>query len=306
MAESTAEILSDEELTDAAQLACLLEASAPKPGNVSRYRDFNDTSFEDFLISAIAIGRAIRRARWVSVGETIWKGIYDTRRLVGSNTNLGIVLLLAPLAKAYGRGVWRKRLAKVLADLTIDDARQAYQAIRLAAPAGLGHIEEGDVAEEPQITLGEAMALAKDRDTIAREYASDFAVTFELACPTLRQYWKDNVDFSKVIVQTYLTILAEIPDTLVVRKNGPAVAEEVSQRASEAILAGGVFSSKGRRQIEELDRFLCDETHHLNPGTTADLVTAGLFVVIAEGGLDLRSSEARLERRYGEEQLSGW
>lgn len=306
MAESTAEILSDEELADAAQLACLLEASAPKPGNVSRYRDFNDTSFEDFLISAIAIGRAIRRARWVSVGETIWKGICDTRRLVGSNTNLGIVLLLAPLAKAYGRGVWRKRLAKVLADLTIDDARQTYQAIRLAAPGGLGHVEEGDVAEEPQITLGEAMALARDRDTIAREYATDFAVTFELACPTLRQYRKGKVDFSKVIVQTYLAILAEIPDTLIVRKNSPAVAEEVSQRAREAILAGGVFSSKGRRQIEELDRFLRDETHRLNPGTTADLVTAALFVVIAEGGLDLRSSEARLERPYGEEQLSRW
>ncbi len=306
MAESTAEILSDEELGDAAQLACLLEASASKPGNVSRYRDFNNTSFEDFLISAIAIGRAIRRAQWVSVGETIWKAIYDTQRLVGSNTNLGIVLLLAPLAKAYGHGVWRKRLAKVLAELTIDDARQVYQAIRLAAPGGLGQVEEGDVAEEPQITLGEAMALARDRDTIAREYATDFTVTFELACPTLRQYWKDKVDFSKVIVQTYLTILAEIPDTLIVRKNSPAVAEEVSQRAREAILAGGVFSSKGRRQIEELDRFLRDETHHLNPGTTADLVTAALFVMIAEGGLDLRSSEARLERPYREEQLSGW
>jgi triphosphoribosyl-dephospho-CoA synthase len=285
---------SDEDIALAAQLACLLEVSAPKPGNVHRFRDFHDTRFEDFLVSAVAIGPAMRAARHVSVGETIWHAIRDTQRWVSTNTNLGIVLLLAPLAKACPRtaeGVsgagWRSRLRQVLADLTVEDARLAYRAIRLAAPGGMGRVDQGDVAEDPELTLRAAMELARDRDAVAREYVTDFAITFELTCPALRQHLVDGLSLMDAIVQTYLTVLAEVPDTLITRKVGRSMAEKVSRRARDALSAGGVRSPAGRQAVEELDKFLADERHRLNPGTTADLVTAGLFVHILENGLQL-------------------
>jgi triphosphoribosyl-dephospho-CoA synthase len=280
--------LTSEEMADAAQLACLLEVSAPKPGNVTRYRDFDDCRFEDFLISAIAIAPAFRTARLVPVGQTVWHAASQTRRLVGTNTNLGIVLLLAPLAKAHGQGDWRERLSQVLAELTVEDARDVYRAIRLAAPGGLGRVSEGDVAESPRITLRQAMDLAKDRDSIAREYVTDFAITFELTCPTLRAQLAGGLALSDAIVQTYLTLLAEVPDTLIARKMSRPMAEEVSGRAREVLAAGGMYSPAGRQAAEKLDYFLADEKHRLNPGTTADLVTAGLFVWIVEQNLQVK------------------
>lgn len=285
----------DDDIALAAQLACVLEVSAPKPGNVHRFRDFHDARFEDFLISALAIGPAMRAARRVPVGQTIWRAVQDTRRWVSTNTNLGIVLLLAPLAKALpfasegleGVNDWRTRLRQVLAALTVEDARLAYRAIRLAAPGGMGRVGRGDVAEEPTLTLRAAMELARDRDAVAREYVTDFAITFELTCPALCQQLADDLPLLDAIVQTYLTVLAEVPDTLIARKLGRPAAEDVSRRARDVLAVGGLRSSAGRQAVAELDQYLADEGHRLNPGTTADLVTAGLFVWMVQEGVQL-------------------
>ena len=104
----------------AAQMACVWEVCAPKPGNVNRLHDFADTRFEDFLLSAIAIGPALLEADRHDVGQTIWQAVRDTRQLVRSNTNLGIVLLLAPLAKACrSSGDVRQNLRRILTTLTV-------------------------------------------------------------------------------------------------------------------------------------------------------------------------------------------
>ncbi len=279
--------LKPDEVAQAAQIACLLEVSADKPGNVSRHKDFWDLQHEDFLLSAVAIGPAIRKAREKTVGKTILKAIRDTQRFVAYNTNLGIVLLFAPLAKAYGLGELRENLREVLASLTVDDARKAYQAIRLSKPGGMGRLENYDIREEEvDITLREAMWLAsKDRDSIAREYVTNFESTFELGYPCLMKYWVESHKLLDSIVQTYLTILTEVPDTLIKRTNGPAIAEDVSQRAKKALKLGGAFSTQGRKAVREFDRFLREEEDGLNPGTTADLVTASLFVALLSGGL---------------------
>src|SRR5919198_145650 len=124
----------------AAQLACVLEASAEKPGNVTPSHDFGDTSYEDMLRSGIALGPELGRAGERGVGETVLAGVRATRTVAGANTNLGIALLLAPLARAAlsdGRGPLRERLREVLRALTVDDARAAYAAIRLAGAGGL-------------------------------------------------------------------------------------------------------------------------------------------------------------------------
>ncbi len=272
------------QVAQAAQIACLLEVSAPKPGNVSRYADFADTRFEDFLLSAVAIGPAMERAGRSGVGQTILRAIKDTQKLVRSNTNLGIVLLLAPLAKAcFGAGELRENLAQVLAGLNVDDARRAYAAIRLAQPGGLGRTPQADVAEEPSISLYQAMALARDRDAIAREYATNFAITFEAGYPALKEAWRTADDPPSAIVQAYLTILARVPDTLIARKRGADMAEQVSQWAEVVLASGGAFTPQGRQRLAELDRALRDERHTLNPGTTADLTAAAIFLFLLSG-----------------------
>lgn len=278
--------LKPDEVVWAAQLACILEASADKPGNVTRYRDFEDLKYEDFLVSAMAIGPALRDAREASVGESILRAIKDTQRFVSYNTNLGIVLLFVPLVKAYGPGDLRERLSEVLASLTVDDARKAYEAIRLARPAGMGRVEKYDITEkEVDITLREAMWLAKDRDSIAREYITDYEITFELGYPLLMGYWEHSRNLMDSIVQTSLTILAEVPDTLIRRKNGPAVAREVSRRARRVLELGGIFSERGKGALREFDLYLREEDHRLNPGTTADLTASSILVALLEGGL---------------------
>ena len=178
-----------------AQLACLLEVSAPKPGNVSPGRHFADLTYEDFLTSAVAIGPAFMRVADQPVGETIRQAIELTACWTRTNTNLGIVLLLAPLARAVtrgGSGELRSALRHVLDEMTVEDARDVYAAIRRARPGGLGRSDTQDVASEPDVTLLEVMRLAADRDGIAREYATAFAVTFERGSPTLSRARADG------------------------------------------------------------------------------------------------------------------
>jgi triphosphoribosyl-dephospho-CoA synthase len=275
--------LQPREIVFLAQAACLIEASAPKPGNVSPGRDFADTTFEDFLLSAAAIGPAFGRARAAGVGETVRTAVADTRRVVRSNTNLGIVLLLAPLACAAEEegGGLRDRLSRVLAGTTVADARAVYEAIRLAGPGGLGRAEAQDVREEPTLTLRQTMALATERDTIAREYVTDYDVTFREALPALRQARDAGLGWCGAAVEAYLHVLAEVPDTHVARKEGLAVAQAVSARAREVLGAGERGSGARARAVEELDAELRGQRR--NPGTTADLVTAALFVALGDG-----------------------
>jgi triphosphoribosyl-dephospho-CoA synthase len=284
------------EIAWAAQMACVFEVTAQKPGNVSRQADFRDARFEDFVASAVAIGPAFQNAASVTVGETVLRAVSDTRRFVATNTNLGMVLLLAPLAKATGERSaeegFRDAVVRVLNDLTVGDARRAYEAIRLAAPAGLGEVDRHDVRNGAvTATLREAMESARQRDSVAREYVTGFEVTFGLGYESLRQTWDEGRTFSDCIVQTFLVLLAEVPDTLIARKNGRAAAERVSRRAREVLAAGGCFSPRGGDELARLDGDLRSESHGLNPGTTADLVTASLFVFLTEGRMLDRMSE---------------
>ncbi|MBE7474632.1 MAG: triphosphoribosyl-dephospho-CoA synthase [Anaerolineales bacterium] len=270
----------------AAQLACLLEVSAEKPGNVTPTHAFHDMNYEDFLRGAVALGPEMARAGYRSVGATILAAITARRRWTQANTNLGIVLLFAPLARAAltGSGALRDRLRAVLRHLTLDDARAAYAAIRLASAGGLAAEVEHDVRAEPTITLREAMASAAHRDSIAAEYGSDYAITFERGLPALQSALAQGASAGQAVVQTYLELLAAVPDTLIARKRGLEVAQAVSAEAARVLAAGGVFSREGQRAIAELDAHLrVAKDNSLNPGTTADLVAATLLVGLLEG-----------------------
>ncbi|CAN5751312.1 triphosphoribosyl-dephospho-CoA synthase [soil metagenome] len=280
--------MTGEEIAAAAQLACLLEVSAPKPGNVSPDRHFHDTRYEDFLASAVAIGPALAAAGERPLGATIRAAREATARWTRSNTNLGIVLLLAPLARAAARdgGALRERLAAVLDETTVADAAEAYAAIRLAPPGGLGAATAEDVAAPPTVTLREAMALAAERDAIAREYTTRFALTFEVGAPALADARARSLTWSEATVECFLALLAAAPDTHIARKLGRAEAARVTGWAREIVSAGGTATPEGRAALAALDAELRDPRNTRNPGTTADLTCAALFVVIIEAGWD--------------------
>ena len=278
----------------AAQLACLLEVTAAKPGNVSPSASFADTSYLDFLASAAAVGRSLGSASR-PLGEIILAAVRDTRRWVSANTNLGIILLFAPLARAatlcHAKAdaridvtALRRSLSAVLAESTVDDARATYEAIRLASPGGLGTADSQDVAAEPTVTLTDAMRLATDRDGIASEYATDFRATFDVGAVALRAARRARLDWNDAVVETYLTLLAAYPDSHIARRAGHARAGEV-QRAARAVLdLGGVRSNAGRTAIAELNANLLDWRNLSNPGTTADTTAAAVFVTLLTGG----------------------
>jgi triphosphoribosyl-dephospho-CoA synthase len=270
----------------AAQLACVLEASAEKPGNITPGHDFHDTSYEDMLRSAIAVGPELARAGDRGVGETVLAVVQASRRVAPANTNLGIALLLAPLAKAARDGEpLRARVGTTLRALDLADARAAYEAIRVAGAGGLRERVEHDVRSEPAVGLREAMASAAGRDSIASEYVTDYALTFETGIPALVAALADGLAVREAIVELALRLLDAAPDTLIARKRGAEAAARVSAGARDVLAAGGVRTAAGRRALRSFDASLREPGNALNPGTTADLVTATVFVAVLEGML---------------------
>lgn len=281
----------------AATAACLLEAGAEKPGNVTPTREFRDTTYTDFLLSALAVGPVLGRAGRLPVGELVLRAVAATRAVTAANTNLGIVLLLAPLARAYalaqpeGSAGLQAAVGEVLRALTVADARAAYAAIRLARPGGLGRADQHDVAEEPAVTLREAMAAAAGRDAVAAQYVTDYALVFGVGLPALLDALATGAEPRAAVVQAFLAFLAAAPDTLIARKLGPAEAEEASARARRALAAGGALTPGGRQALAELDRHLRDPENRRNPGTTADLTAAALFAALLLHGPGLLRRE---------------
>jgi triphosphoribosyl-dephospho-CoA synthase len=276
-----------ESIAAAAQLACLLEASAPKPGNVSPGVAFRDTCYEDFLASAAAIAPAFLDAGTQTLGTTILRAIDDTRRWTSANTNLGIVLLLAPLARAAhatSPASLQDRVRDVLASTTVADAESVYAAIRLARPGGLGDVAAEDVASSPTVTLTAAMELAANRDDIAREYATAFERTFMVGVPAIERARATGLVWPDAVVECYLALLADAPDTLIARKLGPDAANEVRARAIEVQDAGGMRTIAGRQAVAAFDLELRDARNSRNPGTSADITAAAVFVVLLNDG----------------------
>ncbi len=263
-------------------IACIWEVTARKIGNVHRFADFGNTGLIDFLLSAVAIELPFSDYCGRGVGIAIWSAVEETFAMVGQNTNLGIILGIAPLIAVRGADSFRTGVAQVLDGLTIEDAECVYKAIRIANPGGLGDAPEQDVRDEPTVTLLEAMRLAADRDMVARQYANGFADVFDFGVPAFTDAFARFGCVEAAIIDSQLRWLATYPDSLIARKNGITVAEDVQRRAAEVLKLGGIATPEGRAAGVALDRHLRGDGNKLNPGTTADLITACLFVALRE------------------------
>ena len=274
--------------------ACALDVQARKPGNVSLASPGHRMEAAHFLASAAAAADAIA-AGGAPVGQRIEAAVRASWQAAGCNTNLGIVLLCAPLLAACeacapdgGAPALRAALEAVLSSLTLADAQGAYRAIALAHPAGLGDAPQQDVAAAPTVDLRAAMALAADRDRIAWQYAHGFADVFALGLPAFEAARRAASEAGasageaaeRAMQATFLEFLAALPDSHIVRKHGRAMAQcviaEATQwrtraRRGEALQADPAFA----RWDEDL------KARGLNPGTSADLCVAVALVAQA-------------------------
>lgn len=301
-----------------ASLAALLEVSAyPKPGNVHRTRDFPDTRYEHFLSGGVALGPAMRSLAMrgvdsaegkicqgeVEMGRLALKAVTDSLEWQGGgNVNLGVVLLFSPLAAAGGAVLQRDErinaadlrgeLGGFIRSTTPDDVIHVYEAIRLAmTPRVLGEAEELDVRDDASLgrirdegmTLLDVFRRCAGRDSICDEWVSDFRITFEVGHPHLKRALEESGDVNTSVVDTFLRILIGYPDSLIVRKAGRERAEGVSERARMILDEGGSGSERGLDELRELDGELQMAGGGLNPGTTADLTAASIFVALLEG-----------------------
>jgi triphosphoribosyl-dephospho-CoA synthase len=269
------------------QLACIWEATARKPGNVHRYRDFEDVTYLDFIGSAAAIAPVLDRARNQQIGRTVLECVQATRRVVMTNTNLGLVLLLAPLAAVAGDKDLRSGVEQVLSRCDVADSRAVYEAIRLAAPGGLGRAAAQDVRDEPTLPLREVMTLAAQRDSISRQYANGFREVFTDGLNALTRGLDETRSLEGAIICCHLHLMAEYPDTLIARKCDQSDADYASRWARRVLNDGWPRSPESWRTFHAFDAWLCAEGHSRNPGTTADLVAACLFVALREGRITL-------------------
>jgi triphosphoribosyl-dephospho-CoA synthase len=268
-----------------AQAACILDVAVLKPGNVALMSGFRDMNATDMLLSAAAISPLLEQAPLRRVGETILDCVRATRQVASVNTNLGIVLLLAPLASVQPGLDLRGGVMRVLMRLDIGDAHLAYEAIRLAQPGGLGRVAEQDVSGEPSVGLREAMALAADRDLVARQYVNDFEQVFEGAEFLRREMSRPRSEFGSAVTQLFIHLLATYPDSLIVRRHGQKAAEQVLARAKEIAASGRKYAIDS---LLGFDEWLRNEVWPpRNPGTTADLVVASLFVALRQNIIQL-------------------
>lgn len=268
--------------------ACAMEVMCPKPGNVHPDQAFADATVVDFLKSADAIAPPLSTAETQPVGRTILNCIQATRAQVSTNTNLGIVLLLAPLA-AVPRGLpLADGINLVLQSLTVQDAIDAYAAIRLASPGGLGSARAQDVHDLPTQNLLQCMRLAADRDQIAAQYAGSFTQVLQEGRHWLQSAEQQIPRQPQQIAWVAIQLLSQYGDTLIRRKCGPSTDDAARDQAGRVLQAGWPHTTHGEAEFRRLDEFLRSDGHRRNPGTTADLIAAILFAGLRDGWLTPR------------------
>lgn len=293
-----------------AMLACALDATIPKPGNVSRLGDHKDTTLSMFLVSSIALlPTFIKASEWgwngfnsgiaqtqENLGSLILEGIKETRDLWGisKNTNLGLVLFLVPFSIAAGSAlrqggnfpiVLKESLRKLLENSTVEDAFLVAKAIRRANPGGLGTVDKLDVTKndlrdvliEQNINLKRFFAQSREKDIICREYAEDFQITFEFILPKFERYYEKSC-LEKAIIQVFIEILSHFPDSHIKRTKGTQIAELCSNKAREVLSEGGIYAKGGATRITNLDNDF--RRNEINPGSTADLTAASIFIFL--------------------------
>jgi triphosphoribosyl-dephospho-CoA synthase len=274
-------MLARQDIQQAIRWACRQEVNSPKPGNVNCFSGGHNMQIADFLASADAIAEPLSNPA-LTVGQKILASVSATRQVVDCNTNLGIILLFAPLCKAIEQSHCfqdiQQQLTTVLNELTVADAVDCYQAIALAEAGGLGKVEQQDIYSKPTVTLRQAMALAESKDSIAKQYLNNYHEIYRygLNSLTLAINYGETIEWAAAFA--YLTILVNIPDSLIVRKQGLEQAVQVSKKAQTLMekVSNINMLSGFESELMAWDKQLKQQA--VNPGTSADITAATLLL----------------------------
>ncbi|TAK61895.1 triphosphoribosyl-dephospho-CoA synthase [Methylobacter sp.] len=278
-------MISPEQLGELYRQACEVDVQAFKPGNVSVYADGHNMTVADFITSAEVSAEPLCNPDY-SLGEKIYYAVKATREAVGCNTNLGIILLCAPLIQAVGPKyinlTIRQAVRKVINEATIEDADWVFKAITLASPGGLGSSDQQDVNEKASVTLLEAMKIASEKDRIALQYLTDYKDIFNFSL--LRYNFSLNRwgDRNWAAAAVYIDMLSQFPDSHIERKYGNQYSEMVATKMAQ--LSEELSKTDNPEQIKPLLFCLDQEFKHcgINPGTTADMIVATVFAAFLE------------------------
>ncbi len=310
-------------ISEKAQFAMLLDILTPKPGNVHRYRDHPDTRFIHFAASITRLGHPLlQTAQWgyqfsiknhesSRIGELIKLAVQASMEPHGKNTLLGTILLFVPLAAAAGHEITRPRqskmtlhqsVARILNNTGVEDAIELVRALQIASPGG-AIPKSAEWTDKPQAfdfqsphtielirrekyTLCDLQALAADYDSIALEYTTNFAYTFDKLYPEVAKALNRHSRTEDAVLASYLWALGDRPDSFIQRKNGSQIAKDVMQRAQKVYTRIMKMPETGwLKQITPFDDYLRSEASQLNPGTTADLLSAALFLALLLGNI---------------------
>ena len=274
--------MSPDHVAQCAELAMLFElSSSPKPGNVDRCHDFSDIGFHQFLVSAVSAYPVFRKAALGhgSVGSLILEGVqaWSTWKII-SNTHFGSLVLMIPLALAARKpDDFEREVARVLNNTTVQDAIDFYEAFDLAG-ARVTDVKEFSLMDKSSHerlrqkgkTLQDLMLLSKDHDIVAREWSTNYERSFMLSGRLAKLIGKHGLN--EGVVRTYLEALAEVPDSLICAKFGSEKARQVSFQANNALKD---------TTLDEARKMDCDLlANDINPGSTADLIAASLFIFL--------------------------
>ncbi|MDR2873988.1 MAG: triphosphoribosyl-dephospho-CoA synthase [Methanobrevibacter sp.] len=294
-------MISPDDVAKIAQISSVLEVSGyPKPGNVHRTRDFHDMIFEDFLISGIVIGNVVKEASKhgyeinqskkydnAQIGKYILKAVKETDKWIANNTNLGIVMMIIPIAisgvMSNNLKELRNNIGLLMNNTTPFDAVSLYKAINIANAGGMGNQDEFDVSNDKaqdkllskKQSMYDVLKISASWDSLANELTSKMPITFDIGFKTFTNYRK-TYSINNSTVLTFLRILSNVPDTLISRKYSKEKAEEISILSKELLECDDFFTSSFNRKLKEFDDFLFE--NKLNPGTTADLTASSIMI----------------------------
>jgi triphosphoribosyl-dephospho-CoA synthase len=278
-------MVSPEQLGELYQQACEVDVQAFKPGNVSVYADGHEMTVADFRISAKVSAEPLCNPEY-SLGEKIYYAVKATREAVGCNTNLGIILLCAPLIQAISQkhagSTLRQAVSKVLRETTVEDADWVFKAITLASPGGLGSSDQQDVNEKASVTLLDAMKIAGDKDRIALQYVTDYQDIFNFSILRYNASFNRLGDRNWAAVSVYADMLSHFPDSHIERKYGNQYSEMVATKMAQ--LSEELSKTDNPERIKPLLFRLDQELklYGINPGTTADMIVATVLTAFLE------------------------
>ena len=278
-------MISPQKLSELYRQACEIELQAFKPGNVSVYSEGHDMTVADFRISAEVSSMPLCNPDYC-LGEKIFYAVKNTREAVACNTNLGIILLCAPLIQAisctHSNLTLRHSLRQVLTTTTVEDAEWVFKAIMLASPGGLGNSDNQDVTEKPSVSLTEAMRLASAKDRIALQYVTDYKDIFDF---TVLIYYNAMSKWGSqdwAAVSVYADLLRQFPDSHIERKYGDQHSEMVASMMT--LLSEELSKTTNPERIVPLLSSMDQELKFkgVNPGTAADITVATVLTVFLE------------------------